>query len=443
MAKEEDIKKLFDQYGKGKDTSKKEEKVEEQKTEEKTVEEKVAEEKEKKEEATIKTLSKGEDGKDIEGSMTKTELTTKDKPAEEQKVEEKPVEKTEDGKPTEEKTEEKPIPQEEPKKIEPTPEPEKKEESPKEEEKPTEEPKGDVVKLAFTKPKTEEEKKEKIAFSSKEPSEKEGVDEEKKEKVSFTPMVKKEDTDFDLSDAEMPMCMNFMIYARKGDGKTSLAFSIPGNHNCISFDNKSQAIKEQLDDPARVVVKDGIRYIDESSPERKLESAHMNWRYINKLVDSFETRDWCDVDGGEIFHTMAEMVMRYKNNLMPFQGISNLNLWKERRMYIKQLFRACQRKAKKGVIWTAYVEKDEIIENGDFVSKKDVPKYIDVVLYETDCVIKCETKKDNVGKVEFYATVESCKIPEKVQREILGGVLKVGKQINVTGKMFGALIEKG
>ena len=239
--------------------------------------------------------------------------------------------------------------------------------------------------------------------------------------------------EFDLSPAQPGGKHIIMIFGLKGGGKTSLAFSFPETHGCISFDNKSLPIAEQTGKNEKIFVFDGSRYMDKTSAEAWLESADKTWRYLNKLLDSIpkdKIPDWMVVDGGEIFHQVAEMVMRYRNNLMPFQGISNKNIWKERRMYIDQLLRKCLSKSKKGVIWTSYIDKDEVVQDGDFITKVDVPRWIDAVMTETDVVIKVERATDKTGQ-KFFATIESSKwkvLPESAKTDVTGdGIKKLAK----------------
>jgi len=168
---------------------------------------------------------------------------------------------------------------------------------------------------------------------------------------------KRENEEFDLSPARPNPKHIITIYGLKGAGKTSLGFTFPVTHGCLSFDNKSLPIAEQMGKGNQIVVFNGVRYLDMSSPDAYLESSNRSWRYLNKLLDTIhngkdekgvydeakDTRpDWMVVDGGETFQKIAEMVMRYHNNLQPFQGITNKNIWKERRMYIDQLLRKCR-----------------------------------------------------------------------------------------------------
>ena len=340
------------------------------------------------------------DKKDISDIFASFNKSEEEKKEETESTESKEEVKEPEEKETETKTEEKPA-EEEKKEQEPEKEPETKEE--KKEEPKKEEPKKEdkTTDLPFLKKKT--------------PS------------TNEVPVAKKKDDEFDLSPASPNPKHIILVYGLKGSGKTTLSFSFPKTHQCLCFDNKAVAIAEQTDKKDSILVFDGSRYMDETSPDNMLESSDRTWRYINKLLDTIEEPpDWIMVDGGELFHTTAEMIMRYRNNLMPFQGIQNRNLWKERRMYIDQLLRKCIQKSKKGVIWSSYIEKDEIIRDGEFVTKADVPKYISAVMRETDVVIKVERETDKAGQ-KFFATIETSKwplLPETPRTEITGKGIK-------------------
>ena len=267
----------------------------------------------------------------------------------------------------------------------------------------------------FDKPKEEKEKPEERPQPPKEETPKESPPKPEKYKK------------YDFSPAKKTKKHTIVVYGLKGAGKTTLSLSTPGTHFALTFDNKTQAVASEAQSPERIVVEDGVKYYDRSSAERWLESSVDSWTYIQGLLDGLENGwlvnekgekierpDWIVVDGGEIVHTMLEMVMRERNNLMPFQGVSNRNVWKERRMYIATLFQRCMQISKRGVLWTSYITKDEIKEDGDYVSIQDVPKWIDAVLYHTDCLIKVVRKTGKIGQ-EFGAIVESSKwkaIPE-------------------------------
>ena len=244
--------------------------------------------------------------------------------------------------------------------------------------------------------------------------------------------------EFDYS-PELPESKHIvLIYGLKGSGKTSLAFSFPGTHACISFDKKSTSIKENLSeaDKKRITIFSGIKHYNKSSPETWLISSSLSWKYLQGLVTSGilkeikERPDWLVVDGGEVFEEMAEMVMRYNNQLQPFQGVTNRNIWKERRMYIDQFFNMCLDLSKKGIIWTSYVTQTTIYDAGSVIVSRDIPKWIDIVERQTDTVIRNERDTDK-NRQTFYATVETSKwkaIPCSPRTDITGtGISKLAK----------------
>jgi len=249
------------------------------------------------------------------------------------------------------------------------------------------------------------------------------------------------------------------IYSHKGHGKTDGALSFPGSICVISFDHKTVPVaqkryRNRYVDPASfksldeliqyvsqkndyILVWNGKRYWDESSPDAKLKSAEVSFNYLLKVLAVVEKLkpDWVVIDGTEIFHEIAEMLMRYRNGLAPFQGISNRNLWKERKMYMRQIHNTALNAAKRGVIYTLYPQNHNIkVVDGEVVESDEIPKWIDIVLYETDTVIKI-FQKWSEGARRFYARVESNKSP------VLD--LIEGMDIDITDKkLYDEIVEK-
>jgi len=242
--------------------------------------------------------------------------------------------------------------------------------------------------------------------------------------ITIPPSKKEYDTSPERQD-EYPGTV-VTIYALKGHGKTSTAFDFPGKIRCISFDHKSSSIKDQPKYKDKdIIVYNGVRYLDKSSPMNFLNSGVFSWGYIQSLFSKEITDcDWMVIDGGEIFNSdIAEMVMRDQHNLLPFQGTANLNVWKERNMYVDQLLRMCQAKAKLGVIWTCYVRQTKIVKEGEIVSQEDHPKWIDAILRETDVTIRAHVVRDKAGQ-RFKLYVESSK----------DDLFQTGKLVDITDK---------
>ena len=226
----------------------------------------------------------------------------------------------------------------------------------------------------------------------------------------------------------------YAIYAKKGEGKTTLALSFPGKIACLSFDRKTVQVWEEMYKRApRIVVFDAIRYLNKTTAVEWLKTANETLKYCNVLLEGdirkFEP-DWILIDGTEIFTQLCEMVMRFRNGLQPFQGIANRNLWKERRMLIDQLHNKCIEIAKQGVIYTTYTQKDEIIKDGQFIVKKDVPKWLDVIMYYTDVLIRTRSGPGKQGGWVFTATVENSKTKK----------MRTGKRVNITNGGYKTIV---
>jgi len=228
-----------------------------------------------------------------------------------------------------------------------------------------------------------------------------------------------------VEEAKEEGAIGIMIYGRKGEGKTALALSYPGTVAVLSFDRQALPVKRHYynNDP-RIKVYDAILYWNRASAEQLLETSDKTYRYINKILDHLEKNrpDVIVIDGSEIFQHICEMVMRYRNNLMPFQGISNRNLWKARNMYIDQVFLRALRIAKQAVICTAYVDKDEIIKEGETVIKEDVPRWVGTIMTDTRVVIRVRAVLKKDGQ-RFLAHIQSSKDPR----------YKTGMVVDITG----------
>tara|TARA_B100001013_G_scaffold336180_1_gene255227 strand:+ start:504 stop:1472 length:969 start_codon:yes stop_codon:yes gene_type:complete len=235
--------------------------------------------------------------------------------------------------------------------------------------------------------------------------------ENKSEQVVKEPVVKEPSDIQEVMDTGAEV---FCIYGSKGHGKTFLTYSFPGDIAVIMLDGKSISIKKhQYGNDSRIHVYDGRAKLDETSAESWLRTSEQSFLYINEILDNLNNGklpkpDWILIDGQQEYTSMAEMTMRYRNNLQPYQGIGNMNIWKERRQYLRQLHYKALRAAKKGIIYTVYVTQDKEIRNEIVTKQRDKPKWLDVIESESDIVIRVDSETEN-NRVVYTANIDSCK----------------------------------
>lgn len=223
-----------------------------------------------------------------------------------------------------------------------------------------------------------------------------------------------EEEDFDTSDAVPNPIITMMIYGDKGDGKTTAAFSLPGKHYCLSFDEMSVYVWEEVfRKDGRIKVKDAMRYISKLDGAMWLESADRSFRYINHLfdvdVEEFEP-DWIVVDGLDILvRDICEKRMRYALNLDPIKPF-NLLFWQLRNMYADQIHLRATKIAKRGVIYTAYVNEEGIeFVDGKMIKKKRRPQWAAEVKKKVAVVILVE-RDETETETAFKGRIDSSKI---------------------------------
>jgi len=216
------------------------------------------------------------------------------------------------------------------------------------------------------------------------------------------------------------------VHGEKGAGKTTAGFIVTtgriggfpsGKTNVISFDNKTKITKEQYFPNDDITVWNGKEHYRED-PTLCTASGVKSYKYIQKLIQSWkdDQPDWIVFDGFTIMALIFEMAMRFKHNLQPSEGIANRNVWKDRARFVQDIHNLAIKTAKYGVMYTTYSEKNEIVEAGTVVSKTDVPKYIDVVMQETDVVLHATKAMGKDGDL-FYLRVESTKYRVYVDKE--------------------------
>lgn len=224
------------------------------------------------------------------------------------------------------------------------------------------------------------------------------------------------------------------FYGEKGSGKTMSALGLPGTKSVLCFDNKAQTIKHSFfKDSPDIKVYDATEFFVKDT-SHFLESSEITYDYLTFLLQKIgeQKPDWIIIDGLEILTGICEMVMRKHNGLKPYQGVSNLSVWKERRQLLDGIHRRAVQAVKRGVVYTAYCDTQQIIEEGAIVTSKIVPKWVDTVLYETDITVHVENR---IGK-------EGSRIIVKINNSKIPSFLETGKVFDITGKTLGDFIGK-
>ncbi len=242
--------------------------------------------------------------------------------------------------------------------------------------------------------------------------------------ATFKKLLEKYNINFDKDSTDYKKV--FLIYGDKGVGKTSLALMFPGNIVAFSFDGQTRIIKKQLSqiypekaNSIKVYDMDQVYYGTDLNNAREdiLSSSEILLTFMKKIVTSTHP-DWFLVDGSSEYVTMAEYVMRKNNSLLPFQGISNQNLWKERNVYIRQLHNTMVNNARFGVIYTGWEQLVEVEDEGE-LKKITMPKWTDIIMQKTQFIIravKVTAKSSNGQKLnKYFAKIVSSKDDDFLQ----------------------------
>lgn len=202
------------------------------------------------------------------------------------------------------------------------------------------------------------------------------------------------------------------IFGQKGVGKTATALGIPGSMYVLSFDDKSSRVKNNMY-PSRkdITVLNAVKYLTHEKT-KYLDSSKKTYDYVVFLLEKIIENggsDWIVFDGEEILVKICEMTMRFDNGLAPFQGIANFSLWNYRNLMVSALHDIAVRASKRGIIYTTYIEKDELVESGQIIRKKDAPKWVDTVMHKTDHVLKVENSFEEGKGQRILVTVVTAK----------------------------------
>lgn len=231
-----------------------------------------------------------------------------------------------------------------------------------------------------------------------------------------------------------------VIHGDKGVGKTSLAFNFPGRVLCLSFDHKSQVVKETTfaNDP-RIRVINAVKFYADGQPEDITKSANTTIAFIEEVlrraVNEFQPH-FVVIDGAEILEQICEMKMRFIHNLGPSQGFAERNWWKDRRFILRGIHRAALDAASLGLIYTTYTDRRDIIIDGSVKTTEKSPRWIDVLVTESDIVIEALSEYNSVVKqYSHYAHINTSKFskrPGEPGYSPLFDILHTGDTIDVS-----------
>lgn len=202
----------------------------------------------------------------------------------------------------------------------------------------------------------------------------------------------------------------WFIYGEKSDGKTSFAMSFPGNILVLQFDEKAGVVwKEDFNSDPRISVVDITKMLRSDDPILYLQTSTLALGYIEKVLDKFrdENIDWVMIDGFESYASMAEMAMRFDQNIRYAEGVPQ-QTWKVRTLFMTQLHKRCLGVGKKGIIYTTYPYIQETIEFNGRTIKSKKPSWKKDSEKETDQLVSCYTEDDEKG-TKFWVHLEKMK----------------------------------
>jgi len=225
-----------------------------------------------------------------------------------------------------------------------------------------------------------------------------------------------------------------LIAGEKNDGKSALSF--PGKIAVIAFDEKIFSARD-------FVIRKGIKreedimiyypakhYNPKAVDDREIGKAAIS--VVNdafKAVYSIKVRaetgqfvpDWILFDNLEFFIRLAEFAGKYKRGVAittrPSEGMDVWGAFDIRNIITNVIYKAAVSIPKKGIIYTLYTkEKDVILPDGT-TKKAKVPKWFEVLMYETDNHI-IVWKNESRYFAKIVGTKNDEKYPDGLELEI-------------------------
>lgn len=219
----------------------------------------------------------------------------------------------------------------------------------------------------------------------------------------------------------VPKRATITIYGAKGSSKTMLSTYIAlasskGKILIITFE--TTATRNTIDQffdkfKDRIDVLSLDRLFDFNDSDEMLKTMSVA---VDTILDELRTAEqnpysWVILEGLQELNQVAEGKMRYMNQLTAYQGVKNRNLWKERKLYLTQIYKAMHRASKNGVIFTS---QEVTIEDEDGNRKE--PAWYGIIKEQTDITIETRKKVDfglQDSQVRFFAIIRDDKITGK------------------------------
>lgn len=220
-----------------------------------------------------------------------------------------------------------------------------------------------------------------------------------------------------------------LIAGDKNAGKSVAALSFPGKIAVIAFDEKifsarDYVLKHGIKDEKDIMIYYPAKFYNPKAvDDREIGQAAI--AVINEAfrdVYSIKVRaeadkfvpDWIFFDNMEFFIRLAEFAGKYKRGVpittRPQEGDNVWGAFDIRNIITNVIYKTAIAISKKGVIYTLYTrEKDVILPDGT-TKKAQVPRWFEVLMYETDNHIIVWKDEDNA---RYFAKIVGTKDDEK------------------------------
>lgn len=199
------------------------------------------------------------------------------------------------------------------------------------------------------------------------------------------------------------------VHGEKGTGKTTFVCGFAGTKAILSYDRKSKRVRDRLfAGDLTIYVWDAAKFYRGLAKEGMPEAGARSIAFIAELLNRLPEVDWVVHDSIEALIECAEMMMRHEHQLGPFQGV-DLNLWKDRKATLRMVHGLSMARANKGVVYVTHSEEDKLVEEGRLIRQSHKPRWVDIIISETDNVVRTEMRQSPDG-TRFVAVMHTIKV---------------------------------